>query len=173
MTDWLGSEEIVDAAVAKLKNEMPGRVAAINARRNDQITAVCPSDNRYYTAALRLIPPGGPALLVMDGRMSVGRGEGTHSLGTSTSLGVWVIDEDSDEQRLARKLWRLSAATIESLWDGNPKEQLTTAAGAPLAWRITPAETVPGPAFEPEGNGAALRQFYLTVFTVQRLEGLT
>lgn len=171
MTRFLGPELLVDAVIFKLQSEMPSRVAQINEEKDDGIAIVAPDPARYFTSAKRQIPPPGPAVLVMDGKMSLdSRGEGPHSLSTVTALGIYVLEEDADETILARKLWRQARAVVESLWDGDPKEQLLTADGALAGWKILPTGTVPGPAFEPEGGGPSLRQFYLTTFTVSRLE---
>lgn len=171
MATFKGSEVIVDAIAAKLKAEMPARVAAINTEKNDGITIHAPTDDRYFVAAKRVIAPGSPAVLVMDGPMGLGQGESFHELMTTTNIGVYVRDEDSDEEHLARKLQRLSRAVTESLWDGDPKEQLYTGA-TQVAWRIVPKQTVPGQAFEPQGAspGTNLAAYYLTIFEVKRLE---
>lgn len=168
---FLGAEALVDAIVLKLKAEMPTRVLAINAEKNDGITVAIPDNARYFTSAVSLIPPPGPAVLVMDGPMRLNPGgEGPHSLLTQTQIAVWVMDEDQTEQSLARKLQRLNRAVIESLWDGAPKEALAKADGSQLAYSLLPEQTVPGRAFEPEGGGTQLRAFYLTIFSVIRLE---
>jgi len=171
MTWFLGPEALVDAVIAKLQANMAARVAAINAEKDDGITIVAPDNSRYFASAKRQIPPPGPAVLVMDGRMGLdARGEGPHTLSTTTSIGVYMLEEDADEETLARKLWRQSRAIVESLWDDQPKEQLLNADGSLLGWKILPTRTTPGPAYEPEGKGPSLRQFYLTTFTVSRLE---
>jgi hypothetical protein len=173
VTDFLGSEVLVDAVIVKLQAEMLARVAKINLQNDDEVTIVAPNNDRYFTAALRLIPPPGPAILVMDGPMKLQRGgEGPHSLLTNTVVGVWVMDEDSDEQRLGRRLQRLSRAVIESLWDGAPQEMLVDVNGNQVGYNLRPGDTVPGPAFEPDhGDGPGLREFYLTTFTISRVEG--
>lgn len=173
MTVFLGSEVITAAVKAKLQANMPTRVEAINVEKNDDVTVAVPDINRYFTAARRLIAPGGSAILIMDGPMTILRGgEGFHSLSTVTKVGVWVMDEDADEERLSLRLLRLTRAVIESLWDGDPKEQLNYSDGTPqLAWKLWPEQTVPGTPYQPEGPGSNLREFYLTVFAASRLEG--
>lgn len=173
MTSWLGPEAIVDAIVTKLQANMLSRVAAINLEKDDSIQVVAPGNDRYFKSARRLIPPPGPAILVMDGPMTLlSRNEGPHSLMTETMLAVWVMDEDGDEDRLARKLQRLTRAVIESLWDGDPQEMLTDVDGGQVAFNLKPHSTVPGDAFDPEHPaGPTLREFYCTIFTATRLEG--
>lgn len=164
-----GGERIVDAIVAKLRVNMPGRAAAINAEKADGILIEPPADTDYYTAAVRTIGRA-PAILVMEGRTGLNpRGEGPHTLMTDTRVAVYVCEEDGDEQRLGRKLQRQAAAVVESLWDSAPLEQLLDGNGV-AAWKIVPVETVPGVAFEPEGQGAPWRAFYLWVFLVSRVE---
>lgn len=168
---WLGAEAIVDAAVAKLRTNMPVRIAAINTEKDDDITLTFPDDDRYYTAMRRVVAPGSPAIIVMEGPMTVVGADGPHSLETLTKLGVWVMDEDVDEERLADRLRRLSRAAVESLWDADPAEQLHDDDGNQVAWRIAPSGEETSPIFELESGGADLREFKLTVFNVQRREG--
>lgn len=173
MTSFLGPEAVIDALVTKLQANMLQRVAAINLEKDDGIAVVAPSNARYYKAARRLIPPPGPAILVMDGPMTLlPRNEGPHSLMTETMFAVWVMDEDGDEERLGAKLKRLSRAVIESLWDGQPQEMLTDVDGNQVAFNLKPHSTVPGDVFDPEHpGGPTLREFYCTIFTATRLEG--
>lgn len=166
---YQGAEVIVDAIVAKLKANMPQRAAAINTERADSILIEPPADGDYYTAAVRTLGRA-PAVLVMEGRTGLRTGaEGPHELMTDTRLAVYVYDEDGDEQRLGRKLQRQASAVVESLWDSDPKEQLASADGL-VAWRLIPVESTPGAAFEPEGDGAPWRAFYLWVFLASRIE---
>lgn len=173
MATFKGPELIVRSVIAKLQENMPARAAAINAEFDDEVTISAPTAARYFTAAKRQIPPSGSAILVMDGRMTLdARGEGPHSLLTNTLVGVYVLDEHQDEETLASKLWRQSRAVVESLWDAPPQEQLFSyqGDGSQVAYQVIPMSTVPGRAFEPEGGGPSLRQFYLTTFRVTRLE---
>jgi hypothetical protein len=164
---YQGGELIVDALVAKAN--MPQRLLAINAEKADRILLEPPADSDYYTAAVRTIGRA-PAILVMEGTTTFPPGqEGPHSLMLNTRVAVYVLEEDSDEQRLGRKLQRQSSAVVESLWDSPPAEQLADANGV-VAWRIFPIESIPGPTFEPEGEGASWRQLFLWIFEVRRLE---
>lgn len=172
-TDWLGPEAIVDAIVVKLQKNMTQRVARINLQKTDDVGLAAPDESRYFKSAKRLIPPPGPAVLVMDGPMSVlPRSEGPHSLLTEVLVGVWVMDEDSDEDRLSRRIQRLSRAVIESIWDADPAEMLVDSDGNQVAYAVKPHSTVPGDAFDPQHpGGPTLREFYCTIFACTRLEG--
>lgn len=166
-----GPELIVDAAVAKLKQNLQARVQTINAEADDGIVVGLPDDGQYFTAAQRSYPPG-PSIVVFDGRTGKAAGqEGVHTLMTETLLGVYVIDEDMNEQNLDRKLKRMNAAAVESLLDGAPKEQLAHPnTGATVAFRIAFRESQPSPVFHPDGEGAPLRASRVSIFTVTRLE---
>ena len=88
---------------------MPARIQTINNEHDDGIQVGIPDDAQYFTAAQRLYPPG-PCVVVFDGRTGKASGqEGVHTLMTDTLLGVYVIDDDMDEQRLDRKLKRMNA----------------------------------------------------------------
>lgn len=167
-----GPELIVDAAIAKLRGNMPGLIQRINIEDDDQVTVGIPTDEAYYTAAKRLYSIL-PCVVVFDGRTgrTPGRQEGPHQVMTDTSLGVYVIDQDMDEEHLDRKLKRMNAAAVEALLDGDPKEQLAHPnTGTLVGWRIEFRETVPSPHFHPDGDGAPLRASRLTIFSVTRLE---
>lgn len=167
-----GPELIVDAAIAKLRNNMPAFIQRINVEDDDQVTVGIPPDEAYFTSAQRLYP-NGPCVVVFDGRTgrAGGRQEGPHQIVTDTLLGVYVIDEDMNEQNLDRKLKRMNAAAIEALLDADPKEQLAHPnTGAQVAWRIEFRESQPSPVFHPDGDGAPLRASRVTIFSVTRLE---
>lgn len=166
-----GPELIVDAAVAKLRQFLPAHIQTINNEADDGITVLIPSDDAYYTASQRLYPLK-PCVVVFDGRTGKASGqEGVHTLTTDTLLGVYVIDDDMDEQRLDRKLKRLNAAAVEALLDEAPKEQLAHPnTGAQVAYRIAFRESQPSPVFHPDGDGAPLTASRVTIFTVTRLE---
>lgn len=167
-----GPELIVDAAIAKLRSNMPGLIQRLNIENDDQVTVGIPSDAAYFTAAQRTYPPG-PCVVVFDGRTGrkPGKQEGVHQVMTDTLLGVYVIDEDMNEQNLDRKLKRMNAAAVETLLDSDPKEQLSHPnTGATVAWRIEFRESQPSPVFHPDNDGAPLRASRLTIFSVTRLE---
>jgi hypothetical protein len=167
-----GPELIVDAAVAKLRNNMPGLIQRINIEDDDQVTVDIPKDDAYYTASKRLYAIV-PCVVVFDGRTgrTPGRQEGPHQVMTDTLLGVYVIDQDMDEEHLDRKLKRMNAAAIEALLDGDPKEQLAHPnTGSTVSWQIQFRDSQPSPAFHPDGDGAPLRASRLSVFNVTRLE---
>lgn len=168
---WKGPEAIIDAAVAKLQANMTARVATINSEDTVGVTIAAPDNAQYYTASQRLYPPG-PCIVVFDGRVGLkpGRQEGPHEVMTETTVGVYVIDQDMDEQNLNRKLQRLNAAAIESLLDGTPVEQLNDSGGNQIAWRIAFRESQASPVFHPDSDGAPLRASRVTVFSVTRLE---
>jgi hypothetical protein len=168
---WKGPEAIIDAAVAKLQAGMTTHITTINSEDTAGVTVSVPDTAQYFTAAQRLYPPG-PCVVVFDGRVGLApRGqEGAHQVMTETTLGVYVLDDDMDEQHLNRKLQRLNAAAIETLLDDAPVERLNDTGGNLIAWRIAFRESVPSPVFHPDGDGAPLRASRLTIFNVTRLE---
>jgi hypothetical protein len=111
-------------------------------------------------------------VIVFDGRVGLagGKQEGSHQVMTETTLGVYVLDDDMDEQHLNRKLQRLNAAAIETLLDDAPVERLNDAGGSQIAWRIAFRESQASPVFHPDSDGAPLRASRVTIFSATRLE---
>ncbi|HEY8723450.1 MAG TPA: hypothetical protein VIL92_06275 [Gaiellaceae bacterium] len=168
---WKGPEAIIDAAVAKLQAGMSVHIATINSEDTAGVTITVPDTAQYFTAAQRLYPPG-PCVIVFDGRVGLagGKQEGSHQVMTETTLGVYVLDDDMDEQHLNRKLQRLNAAAIETLLDDAPVERLNDAGGSQIAWRIAFRESQASPVFHPDSDGAPLRASRVTIFSATRLE---
>lgn len=169
------SERVIDAAITKLKAGLAARITTINAEFADTITLGTPSSDDIYFAGVEAVPSGRtPAIIVTDG----GTGdngrfaeEGPHSLQVDLQLVVFMLDEDSLREHLARRLLRLERAVIETLWDDDPKEAIAVTVNAQtnLAF-IHPARAVPGPVFNPEDDRSMLRQFRIVVFDVIKFE---
>jgi hypothetical protein len=166
------SEPLIEAAKTKLQANMPGRVATINADSSlpdIQPPLKAPEASTYYTAPLSPMPPAMPAIVVMDGALAIEPlSEGPHSFITNTQLGVFIVEEHQDRQVLGKRLQRLSRAVIESLYDGDPKEQLSLADGT-SAFRLMPLRTEPGPVFDAD-RPDTYRSFYLVIFMVAQVE---
>lgn len=156
-------EAIVDAVVTKLKAGYAARVTTINTEFSDfAITA--PGTGDYYKAWLEAIPKT-PAIVVAEGASEFGE-EGPHSFITQTIVGVYVLEQDPDLERLGKRLQRQARALLEVLWDDAPQERLDL---APVI-RIFPTGTTPGPVFEPQAD-QTWRSVYLVTFRVTVLEG--
>jgi hypothetical protein len=163
------TEDVLDAAVVKLKAGLTARIAAINNDKLDGITLGTPLEQDFYLGGAANVPSGRtPAYIITDGGTGESGGfseEGAHELRYNFQLVVFMLDEDLDRQRLARRLLRLERAVIETLWDDVPEEQLVCANGThPHLW---PARLQPGPVFNPETNGEPFRQWRACVFEVQ------
>jgi len=160
-------EPVVDAIIAKLRLGMAGRVAAINASAADNVTIVPPSDSDYYPFGISQIPRA-PAVVVTqmptDGEHEA---EGPHSFIWVADFAVFVLEEDSDRERLARKLQRQVRAAVETLWDDDPKESL---AGG-VAFQLKFVRDDPGPVAEPENDESFWRAWHVAYFRVWSDEG--
>lgn len=171
--DLILTEPVLDAAIAKLKAGMAARIGAINAATGDDDVQVgTPLEQDYYLGGVAAIPGGRcPAIIVTDGGSGENGGfqeEGAHSLTYLLELVVFILDEDSDRGRLARKLLRLERAVIEVLWDDDPREFLVISdTDRPY---ITPQRIQPGPVFDPEREGQPYRQWRAVVFEVRKYE---
>jgi hypothetical protein len=173
MADSLSlSEPVLDAIIFKLKNGVAARIAAINAETTDNVTLGVPLDDDFYLGGAANIPGGRtPAFIITDGGSAESGGfteEGPHSLVLTLSVIVFMLDEDSDRQRLARRLLRLERAVIETLWDDPPLERvIINDSDQPY---ISPVRVQPGPVFNPEVEGEPYRQWRAVVFTVLKHE---
>lgn len=142
------AETIVDAAQAKLEAGLADRVSAINAELTD-ITLATPT--LFRVGSWGALAPAEPAVVITE--MGTGAEqkfgeEGQHGFIYKTEIMVGVFELDTDQERLARKLWRQARAVTECLWDDSPAEMLGTAAPF-AAFKIHPVRTVPGPVFNP------------------------
>jgi hypothetical protein len=161
------TEPLIDAAIAKLRQNVPARIAAINGEYADAVVARPPQDGDYYFGGMSDLARA-PAVIVTDGGtgdQDVTAEEGPHSLGASFDLLCFLVEEDTDRQRLARRLLRLERAVIESLWDSDPREQLVVVRqGVERRVYIRPVRLVPGPVFEPAQGSSMYRQWRAVVF---------
>ncbi len=164
MAQVKGGETIVDAVIDKLKLGMEARVQQINAQVNDGILISPPGDDDYYRWGQDLITRT-PAIIVTEGEGEYGE-EGPHSFILTDEIPVYILDEDTDRNRLGAKLIRLQRAVIETIWDDQPREALTNA-----AFRIFPSRHIPGRVFEPDEDHSMWRAYRIVVFTAQRAEG--
>jgi hypothetical protein len=167
------TEYVLDAVIAKLKTGMTARIATINNDSgNVQAVVGTPLDQDFYLGGASSIPSGRyPAIIVTDGGGNEGatfEEEGPHHLNLMLEVVVFILDEDSDRQRLARKLLRLEKAVVEVLWDDEPKERIIiTNDDQPY---LRPARIQPGPVFNPEQDGEPYRQWRAVVFAVHKYE---
>jgi hypothetical protein len=168
-----GGEVLVDAMVAKLRNGLGARIDTINAEYDDGIDLKTPGAGDYYTSGLSSILSA-PAVIVAEGPMEPASDlEGPHSITTATMLGVYVMEQDTDRQRLGKRLQRLARAVIEVAWDDQPPEQLVAVngprPGQTCAYQLMVAGTQPGRVFDPDQDDS-WRGFYLITFQATQLE---
>lgn len=154
-------EVACDDMVAKLRANMPGRLAAINERFGDGLEMVAPKDHSYFTGRKDDFPEA-PAIFVMEGPTKFTQEGGTGLLSEITVL-VYVFESGQTGDQLATRLKRQVAAVIWSLFVAEPRER--TAHGFNLA----PLRTVPGQAFRPDAEHT-WRGYYTVVFKVEQLE---
>lgn len=185
MTDFKLGEVIVAAAVAKLKTGMTARVNTINSAyqsvdgvqitrpRKDGESGGNPHDGSDYYTAFKASIPLAPAILVMEGPMSLVTEYGGGGFEAETKLEVYVLEEDADTEILGKKLRRQARAVMETIIGDEPREQLTAVApfaGQQAAFRVHVELTRPGRAFEETGRDD-YRQFYRIVFSARSIEG--
>lgn len=175
MTALKLAEPLVEAVKTKLQKEMPARIAAIN--EDTTIPPLTPplgtaDDTGYYTSGLTVDPPRQPFYVIAEGPMELGdTGEGAHSLVTATEIRVFIQEADPNREQLGKRLTRQARAVLESVWDSDPKEALAKADGSPLAYRIVPLRTEPGPVYDPDKPGSLFRAWYLVTFLAEQIEG--
>lgn len=159
-------EPVLDAVIAKLAAGLEARVAAINAKTSDDWTITPVQPHAIYFGGVDAIPQA-PALIVFqlpsDGEHEA---EGPHSFVWLSDVGVAVVEEDYDRQRLARKLMRQIKAVVEVLWDDEPREAL-----ADGAFHLQFIRDDPGPVQTPEHEGMSWRAMHVAVFRVRSHEG--
>jgi hypothetical protein len=168
---WKGGEQVVEAAVAKLKSGLGAREATINGDFNDAVTISPPDDASYYTAGKESFVS--PAIFVIEAESLIDPNtEAQHSLEIDVRFAIYVADQDADRQHLGKKLQRHARAVTEVIWDDDPKEKLNGVApfaGQTAAWRVTPIGTTPGAAFQPD-QPDAYGAYYIVIFNARTLE---
>jgi hypothetical protein len=157
------AEAVIDLVVAKLQAGLAARLATINATDTQGITITTPDQHDYYVGGVNDLARC-PALIVTVGE-TLWAGEGAHSLIGDHEIIVFCIDEDTDRERLTRKLWRMSRAVTEVLWDDTPQEALST-----TAYMIRPDREEPGPTEQPDEHTANWRSGRAVVFTASQSE---
>lgn len=167
------TEFVLDAFMVKLKAGLTSRIAAVNAGTgDDDVQLGTPLMEDYYLGGVAAIPSGRcPAIIVTDGGTGDGGGftqEGPHGLIYTLEVIVFFLDEDSDRQRLARKLLRLERAIIETMWDDEPKEYVVAADGHHV--KLAPLSIQPGPVFDPREEGQPYRQWRSITFDAEKFE---
>ena len=159
-------EAAIDGVIAKLRNGIDARVAAINTNASDDITITPPSESDIYFGGVTAIPRA-PALIVFqlptDGEHEA---EGSHSFVWVADIGVAIVDEDYDRARVARKLLRQARAAIEVLWDDPPAEALQDG-----AFHLRFTRDDPGPVQEPSSEGSFWRAMHIAIFQVRSYQG--
>lgn len=173
------TELLIEAALHKLKQGLPARIATINAEAgpasaHTEVTISVPSDDDYYPFGSDQIPRC-PAIVVTEGSDGAEfTGEGPHSLSVQQQIHVAVIDEDPQRQRLGYKLLRLRRAVIETMWDDDPKEQLPNPeGGAAAAYHLQVERVIPGRVFDVRDDETAAslyRQMSHVLFRAWRVE---
>jgi len=159
------AEDLTGAVVAKLKANLPTRIAAINAAATDDIVLSIPRDQDYYEVGIEALPQT-PAIVVREMRSSFSL-EGSHSLLSDTEVLVYVLEADPHRVILGKRLQRQAQAIIGALWDSDPYEKLTMSVGQ--NYSIEPIATEPGRVFEPAAPDD-WRGFYVVVFRAKTLE---
>lgn len=172
-----GTELLIEATVAKLRNGLEARVAAINAQKGlsvdqDDITIVAarPED---------VLPFGGdtihrwPTIVVTQGREGIDQFtiEGPHSLGIRDQILIGIMETDANRQRLGYKLLRQARAVAEVLWDDEPKERLLNPHdGTEAAFAIQFETFRPGPAFGHDDERSLWKDTYEIILRASRVE---
>lgn len=156
-------EVIVDAALNKLRNGLGARVSAINAADTDGVTVEAPDTRDLYAFGINELPRA-PALVVTTGATDYA-GEGPRSWILQCELIVFIVEEDTDRERLGRKLLRQQAAVMECLLLDDPGEQLTGS-----AYSLQPRSAIPGRVFEPQDDQVNWRQSRIVTFTATQAE---
>jgi hypothetical protein len=159
-------EVIVDAAIAKLNTGLAARIAAINTEKNDSVTIVAPVNIYPFGKPQGLLADFPAYVVTVYGESPVYEKEGAHGFIYSEGLAVMVAEQDPDRERIGRKLLRHQRAIIETLWDDQPREQLTNS-----AFTLEPVKHIPGPTFEPTDERPVYEAYFIQVFIARQLEG--
>lgn len=157
-------EAVIDGVIAKLSAGMPARIAAINAETPDDWVLEPPAE--YYFGGVSEIPAAPAAIIFQLPTDGEHEAEGPHSFVWIADIGVAIVEEDYDRQRLARKLLRQVKAVAEVLWDDEPREQLQDG-----AFHLKFVRDDPGPVQEPTAEGSFWRAMHIAIFRVRSYEG--
>lgn len=172
MADLKLGENITDSVIAKLKAGWAARATRINSQFADEIIIAKPDDSLFFPGRVHNLPAC-PACFVMEG-ITTFQGEGATFLLSSMEVLVYVVDEDFDGPRLAKRLQRQVRAVIETIFADAPVKQVTSvgpwAAATNSIFQILPLRTIPGTVFQPEANDQ-WRASYTIVFRAQQDEG--
>lgn len=161
------SEVIVDAAIAKLRNGVPARAAAITVEKDDGIVIEAPADSDIYPFGAPGPIQKAPVYIVTPfGESPMYQGDGPHGFIYGDQLAVMILEEDLDRERVGRKLLRQQRVVIETLWDDAPREALDGS-----AFTLEPVRHILGPTFEPTDDTSSWRAYLIQVFRVQQQEG--
>jgi hypothetical protein len=171
------TELLVDATVAKLRNGLAARVAAINAEKgppsgHTDIAIDAPGADDIIAFGSDTIHRY-PTIVVTQGRDGIdfSDGEGPHSLGISDQILVGVMEADQQRQRLGYKLLRQVRAVTEVLWDDEPGEALAHPfEGGFAAYHIRLESMRPGPVYGHDTETSMWKDTYEIVFRAERVE---
>lgn len=159
------SEVIVDAAIAKLTAGVAARIATINAADTRGIVVEAPYD--IFPFGLPGPLAQAPVYVVTPfGESPAYEKEGSHGFIYAETLGVMIVEEDADREKVGRKLLRHRRAIVETLWDDAPREALTGS-----AFTLEPTRHVTGPTFDPNEDTANWRSFFIQLFVARQQEG--
>lgn len=172
MSAYKLGEIVTDALIAKLKNGMDGRCAAINLDKDDGLVVTPPalsggraSDGSDYFAggAGNLADGAYPVIAVAEGP-GIAEGEGAEGFIYAAEFMVMILEADPNRETLGRKLQRQARAVLEVLLDDPPKKALLDS-----AFYLYLDRTIPGPVFDDAPD--SWRGIYRMIFTIQQAEG--
>lgn len=166
MTSLRFGEVIVDAMIAKLNAGIQNRCAAINQEKNDNVTIEAPHEIFPFGMPNSQLSVAPVYIVTEYGESPVYQEDGPHAFAFTDQLAVMIVEEDTDRERVGRKLLRQARAVIECLWDDPPREALTGS-----AYTLRPFRHIPGPTFEPTAEVSAWRAYYIVVFVAVQQEG--
>lgn len=155
-------EVACDDIITKLREYLPGRLAAINLEMQDDLVMIAPADTDYFPGRVGDFPRT-PAVFVMEGPTKF-KQEGSHGLLSEIRVLIYLFESGQTGPHLAVRLQRISRATIEALFLDEPRER--TANG----YNLAPVSTIPGDAFRPDSEHNDWRGYYTVVFKVEQLE---
>ena len=158
-------EVVLDAAIAKLKAGYANRVSEINTEKNDGITITAPDTTDFYLGGVSEIPRAPAVIVTQLPTQEDAEQEGPHSFIWVGVVGVYVLEEATDRQQLARKLQRQIRAVVEILWDDSPQEALSGS-----AFMLKFVRDDPGPVSDPTDDSSFWRGFHSAFFRAHQSE---